>query len=1617
MINSITLPAIDVINVEFFDEGLVIMVAHYCRNNGCHQNVIKLYNMNLTYLQALFSESNFLNLIQYENEPRLLTCLPQECSIYKWENRHFSNPYTISMDFQLAEVRTQYTHVFMRSSDNILHLYSRKDNPKFEAWVNLTNNFGNIQINAIATDFDKVYLIVTSINETSVQFQFFDIKNDTNLILGSEIFPNLSDPFDEIEGCANRLKRQFDQSYSMITKVNAVLPKIITTTKKVHFSKVTVNNTVTIKSGVSVGEEIRIRTDANFNADKAVGELERISNRTREAKERSDQLVLIDDPTPRANTNDATADGSSLLIAHTIRVKNLQTTDPFFNNLIRRTGRNFLKGNLTVSTLISPQVDVRTGVVNNVVLNDLYLNGQSRGPIQGKKTIQDVRVDRLTIDESLNGIGIRQLTEWTRDLSNKKELRLKRVRARNLTVTTINGVRVDTFFRDYYRSRPDLNSSIKGNLLVTKPIHITNLMTRYLNSVPIPDYFRLKADQVIHRKVIFKDFFVRNVNANLINGIEFGKSVVVQGEKNVIESPVRIYQMKVENKLTLSDQENRAMTQHIVGTRVEDLSQSYNGRVVINGDLTLHNVTIENVISLFLDDKKFPLDSLSEYWTRNTSQRITKNVIFKGRISTSQLLAEQINNHPVSAFVTTDQDILQTDSNIRFLDTIIERNIRTRDVSKILEISRNVVRKGKRTVIEGAKHFQNISTQNLTSSFINGQQISSHFLNLHTSLKCSRHITFDELHLQSDLESPPTSHLQIETIDQVNMRSLFADTVYINRPVELASIAIDEFVADGDLKVESLNGVDATGALERINNLRFMVNVTGNAIVQRLFADTVNGVRVRDYFNMVVRNDRVGPQELGGKKTFLQGFSVLEELRVRDISGVDVNQWMANVLRWDGTETVVTEEWVFKEVEARSVYAARINEMPTKWFINSRERVTLHKDLHVNELIVQDTVITARGAHNWTRVIERLRNPMPRKWQRIEVTGNIRMPQPVSKLGELIHHGVNNRQSQSFSGDLFFRGRVKIKNLFTHNRTINGIDLRYVLQDTLLDNTQEVQIVTGAVVFEKGFSAMHLRATDMNVVRINDVDMIDLDKSLWRPGTETTFPWLHFPKISVDRLKINGTINGVFPHDLNTIDHVGVDSYNIAPNFTVLGSLTVDSINGMPFDYFIGGTARLKSKKAQHFLGFITFENLVIRGNFSKLRGINGIPISSLLLSKSRQTQDVTGIQGFKSISFSGPSSITSLNDVPLSEMYKWTVDKRRNQDLTLFNARQVIVNQGLTIHSTLNDIPIQFFTKEPPQLPNIKDMQHRLETILAQDIDTRKGRKKRFNYFDYAHNFDVTPDGNDSSNIVLKRYTSRDCQGSTGKCLCKRQVEIQLSKFNEIQVHPTKDIRFEGRVGDRDIQILVNNSCDPDQVKSTLIVTSKDNVMRGHQKGITKLIGSIGSTNSSIFVTATENKENLTIVTWNVTEENILKKIHSLVFARSTRSHVHLMQHLLIISTTTASQPSPHLSWVYRYDPLSNTFKLQQILRSYYNLLSSVGSDKDSFLAAGLSGERVLDLYKVNETSQLSSRKQIAFLHAIKDVLALRGQDEMFVAILLENAHLLIYRYSFVEVSSHLSC
>lgn len=89
----------------------------------------------------------------------------------------------------------------------------------------------------------------------------------------------------------------------------------------------------------------------------------------------------------------------------------------------------------------------------------------------------------------------------------------------------------------------------------------------------------------------------------------------------VHSAPVKILEAHIGNLTLANTDEDEFITKHIVGTRVEDLSQVYNGKVIIKGSLKLANVMLESPKThMFIDDERFGLNLADHYWMKSVDQ-------------------------------------------------------------------------------------------------------------------------------------------------------------------------------------------------------------------------------------------------------------------------------------------------------------------------------------------------------------------------------------------------------------------------------------------------------------------------------------------------------------------------------------------------------------------------------------------------------------------------------------------------------------------------------------------------------------------------------------------------------------------------------------------------------------------------------------------------------------------------------------------------------------------------------------------------------------------------------------------------------------------------------------
>lgn len=96
-------------------------------------------------------------------------------------------------------------------------------------------------------------------------------------------------------------------------------------------------------------------------------------------------------------------------------------------------------------------------------------------------------------------------------------------------------------------------------------------------------------------------------------------------------APIRIGSCVVTGNLTLSEREDVKISRHIVGTKLDDLSQIYNGKVRIRGSLKVDHIVISQPNlnhgrTIYSNIQQNPLN------THNSMQNAVPNVIIDGHL-------------------------------------------------------------------------------------------------------------------------------------------------------------------------------------------------------------------------------------------------------------------------------------------------------------------------------------------------------------------------------------------------------------------------------------------------------------------------------------------------------------------------------------------------------------------------------------------------------------------------------------------------------------------------------------------------------------------------------------------------------------------------------------------------------------------------------------------------------------------------------------------------------------------------------------------------------------------------------------------------------------------------
>lgn len=135
------------------------------------------------------------------------------------------------------------------------------------------------------------------------------------------------------------------------------------------------------------------------------------------------------------------------------------------------------------------------------------------------------------------------------------------------------------------------------------------------------DFFTLHTNQLINSSIFINKFNVIELRTQQINQIELSRLAAILGEVNFIETPIKVFHLNILGNLTISDEADTNNLRNVIGTRFEDLSQIYTGRVVIDGSLFLNDLSVDAAkAQILVEQKLFQFDVGRHYWMKNLNQ-------------------------------------------------------------------------------------------------------------------------------------------------------------------------------------------------------------------------------------------------------------------------------------------------------------------------------------------------------------------------------------------------------------------------------------------------------------------------------------------------------------------------------------------------------------------------------------------------------------------------------------------------------------------------------------------------------------------------------------------------------------------------------------------------------------------------------------------------------------------------------------------------------------------------------------------------------------------------------------------------------------------------------------
>ncbi|CAH1722500.1 unnamed protein product [Chironomus riparius] len=1610
-------------------------------------------------LQKMHFKNDYIEHFSIHEKLYIIGCSTDSfCAIYKWSGSNFLRHQKISSSvFEIIKtIYSRHNIIIIENFQNKLSLYSRSDIIGIKAGLVRSKSNDISEYTVYKSREGHLYYVEIAKNETSMRASFYEMSiTEVAHVKGTRSDAKDIDPIE----CVMQLKASMKNRVGGIKSSERNAKSLIENPGKLNINNKKFINAryVNLKDAV-VGSlkmpyNVSVVTkDLMENIVTSNVQLEKIRQSLRDGsawKQYERARENIENEFGNINVNNLVYNGNQLIFKGMVSKSQPVIT---FTDQVK------------LSNISANKLDIKSNKINLIPLNKL-LNATITKSVKGTKNLQTLRIDETQITEMMNNVPLTFLNSTENKLKQSRKINFNGdINVEHLKVKTLNRFDVTKLMNDLYLK--DNKTKIQGDLFVRSSFNVENLFANRIKSIPVNNFMTTSTDQEIQSDTLISKFHASVINANAVNAEDTSNFALINAQ-NLIEIPTKFMFLNVKENLNIKDGDVdvkeiqnfiHLIKRHVIGTDSSDLAQIYNGKVLIQGSLTLSNMDIFSPKTrIIVNDMVVPLNITDNYWTKSTKQEIyVDNFIISNNAVMNGIITKSLNNHPVNNYLRIDNNVFQGEVQLRFENVIIDGEVKGHPKnypSLLLQLSQNVIPLyGPPISVSSPVEFRNkLTVKKLYTGSINGISADS-LVHKHLQL-----ILFEAPKVVENLNVNNLivdNSISITNYNNVNVPKFLNDAIRIDMPILLDSLKMKSFNAYNltvdDLEQHNLN-IMIKNLVEELDfskesskgkrSIRIHGDATFNA---NIFIDLLNTkMDFNEFVNLLALNINE-PQEIGGKKIFQKGLIITDNLDTKSINGFSTDRLLHSSLCRGDKQTIKGQIFV-KTLKVNELHTNKLNEILWNQLINKEE---LHLPLKINidlDEIETEDLYTNSTITDFGRMLKIIQFPPRKNWNSITaLKGSDILFGTDTYLDRLISDGVVKSVPQEILAQVEIESKFYMRNVMKRDYFINTrtsvIDIKYLNEDSVKDNSSN-EIIRGRKTVARGyrFDANNMiigHQCNFYSTYINNVNVMELNKTICR-RSESLNSHKRFANLEVDELYMqSGLLNGVALLSIFQITHDNIRLPEINFQYLEVDNLKTFSFNTYSLLLFLETRLRKYGSKSQSIRSYLTI-NSVQFDNDTSIMAINNVNLDDAVYLQSDQLQIIDGhkiVTG--SVKIIGPAHIGTINNIDIVEFHRNTVDiyqdYRSNVPLKL---SQVELKNGMHITKNINDRNIDELLSSNAHSPKLNDLMTLIANVTKQitAIDHEKSSKrkrKRMLYIDVDENIDFqfkTPRSNDGNECSIRNEIDFKPYSKgviiTQKSDLEMSVDLPSVKF---KLNPNFDCD-ESDVNSRKIDLWWNYPNDKERAENTFFRNFT------FEKNVTDVKFMESADNKFILIAvALQNvgTSEILFLRLDKATDELIPHAPTIVGFYET-SKIAIIEssnkiHYLVVSSFQKETENDKV-FIYRFDSTQGQFVQSQKPFSGSNFDIILGINvktltgfrgRTFILFAKTNGKQVRIYQRKDETDEFIFHKMIDdFKDSIVEVLVLYINEKPFIIVSQKSGLFCLYEWRGIESWKSKSC